>query len=61
MKKLKFDVGLCIGCGACAAVSPDHFEKNVATGKARLRREGVVDDTGEMLVSVCPGQAITTK
>ena len=41
--KIIHDIEACIGCGACAAICPEHFEMN-SDGKAQLKDSTPAED-----------------
>lgn len=55
---VKIDKELCIGCGTCAAISPNVFKINDADGKAEVINQDDAEGAKNGVES-CPVQAIT--
>lgn len=58
-KKITVDQDLCIGCGSCEAIAPDHFELK-DDGKSHVKKQYTEDDKDIIKEAVdgCPVQAI---
>ncbi len=62
MKKIIIDDELCIGCGACEGLAPDHFELK-EDGKAHVKKQYSEEDKDiiEEAKDGCPAGAIEIK
>ena len=57
--KIIVDQQLCIGCGACAAMTPEVFALNKA-GKSEVKNPNAADDESiKISASACPINAIS--
>jgi len=58
-KKLIINQELCVGCNTCAALSPDYFELDSTTFKAKVKQQPTdFNDAIIDTVASCPVQAI---
>ncbi len=59
MKKIMVNESLCIGCGACVAIDPNHFDFN-SQGLSTAKIEDVenIDQNLASAVESCPTNAI---
>ena len=57
MTKVIVDPDKCIGCGMCASMSPDIFEIDAETGKAKTSSTDC--EGASNAISMCPVQAIS--
>ena len=58
MKKLIVDDSICIGCGMCAAMDPEHFTLNDNGLSEVISQENLESDTLKSVVDSCPVSAI---
>lgn len=58
-KKIVVDHDLCIGCGSCEAIAPDHFELK-DDGKSHVKKQYLPEDEKVIKEAIdgCPVQAI---
>ena len=67
MKNLCVDENKCIGCGACVAVDPDHFDFNDNGVSCAKTQENILGEDGNVATSIqeaidsCPVGAIEVK
>lgn len=59
MKKLNVDQTKCIGCGACVAIDPEHFEFNDDGKSTVISSENVENENALNAVESCPTGAIS--
>ena len=61
MKKINVSSEACIGCGACVAIDPEHFEFNDSGLSEAINQENL--DTAELqnAIESCPTAAISMK
>lgn len=61
-KKIKVNQDLCIGCGSCEQIAPEHFELN-SEGKSEVKKQYDEKDKDiiEEAVESCPVDAITVE
>lgn len=58
MKRLKVNESVCIGCGACIAIDPDHFEFN-DDGHSSVKNDGNLESSAlANAIESCPTNAI---
>lgn len=59
-KNIKIDQNKCIGCNTCVLMSPDTFELDQTTFKAKVKKQPKeINDTIQTTIDSCPVQAIT--
>ena len=58
MKKLIVDDSVCIGCGMCAAMDPEHFTINDNGLSEVISQENLESETLKSVVDSCPVSAI---
>lgn len=58
-KKIVVNQDLCIGCGSCEAIAPDHFEVK-DDGKSHVKKQYTPEDedTIKEAIDNCPVKAI---
>ncbi len=59
MKKLKVNEEACIGCGACVAIDPEHFDFNDDGLSNVISNENTESDNAKNAMSSCPTNAIS--
>lgn len=59
-KKIVVDQDLCIGCGSCESMAPDHFELK-DDGKSHVKKQYTEDDEKliKETIDSCPVDAIS--
>jgi len=59
-KKINVNDELCIGCGSCEAIAPEHFELK-KDGKSHVKKQYTPEDDKliQEAIDGCPVQAIT--
>ncbi len=58
MKKIIVNEPLCMGCGACVAIDPDHFEFS-SNGLASVKsNENLESNNLANAIDACPSEAI---
>lgn len=59
-KKINVNDELCIGCGSCEAIAPEHFELK-DDGKSHVKKQYTPEDDKliQEAIDSCPVQAIT--
>ena len=59
-KKISVNQDLCIGCGSCEALAPDHFELK-DDGKSHVKKQYIPEDEKVIneAVAGCPVKAIS--
>lgn len=59
-KKIKVDQEKCIGCNTCSLLSPETFELDQTTYKAKVKKQPKeIDEAIQNAIDSCPVQAIT--
>lgn len=61
MKKLNVNKDICIGCGACVAIDPEHFDFDDNGYSDVISNENVESENAMNAISSCPVQAISLK
>ncbi len=59
MKKLNVNEEACIGCGACVAIDPEHFDFNDDGLSNVISNENIESDNARNAMSSCPTNAIS--
>ncbi len=59
LKKLNVDHGKCIGCGACVAIDPEHFEFNDEGKSSVISNENIETENVQNAIESCPTGAIS--
>jgi ferredoxin len=59
MKKLKVNENVCIGCGACVAIDPEHFEFNDDGHSQAKSNENLESSNLNNAMESCPVGAIS--
>jgi len=59
MKKLKVNTEGCIGCGACVALDPEHFDFNEEGLSIVKNEENINPEKIQEVVEVCPVSVIS--
>ena len=59
MKKLFVNKEACIGCGACIAIDPEHFDFDDDGLSNVISNENVESDDTKNAISSCPTDAIS--
>ncbi|MFH1601398.1 MAG: ferredoxin [Candidatus Shapirobacteria bacterium] len=59
--KISINNKKCLGCGSCAAVSPDYFEINFDRGKAAIKKQPKNLSKVKEAIEICPTEAIIAK
>ena len=59
MKKLFVNKEACIGCGACIAIDPEHFDFDDDGLSNVISNENVESDDTKNAISNCPTDAIS--
>lgn len=60
MKKIKVSEERCIGCGACVAIDPEHFEFNDEGKSTPITNENLESENLVNAIESCPTSAIET-
>lgn len=58
MKKVKVSAEACIGCGACVAIDPDHFEFDDNGLSHAINQENLETEELQNAIESCPTSAI---
>jgi len=58
MKKIKVNPEACIGCGACVAIDPEHFEFNDEGLSSVISNENLETDELKNAIASCPVSVI---
>ena len=58
MKKLKVSEEACIGCGACVAIDPEHFDFNDNGLSYAINQENLETEEIQNAIESCPTSAI---
>ncbi len=61
MKKIEVDSESCIGCGACVAMDPEHFEFNNDGYSTVKSNENINIETVQNIIESCPVGIISLK
>ena len=61
MKKLDVNQNACIGCGACVAVDPEHFDFNDEGLSHPISEENLESNDLKNAIDSCPTSAISLK
>ena len=61
MKKICVNEEQCIGCGACVAIDPEHFDFNDNGLSNPVSQENLESDSLNSAVESCPTGAISVK
>lgn len=61
MKKINVSQERCIGCGACVAIDPEHFEFNDDGKSAPITNENLESENLVNAIESCPTSAIEMK
>ena len=59
MKKICVNQEKCIGCGACVAIDPEHFEFNDEGKSSVISNENVENENVLNAIESCPTGAIS--
>ncbi len=60
MKKIQVAKDLCIGCGACVAIDPEHFDFDDSGKSNVISNENIVDNQNiANAIESCPTSAIS--
>lgn len=59
MKKLYVNKDACIGCGACVAIDPEHFDFGDDNYSEVISNENILSSNAENAISSCPTNAIS--
>lgn len=59
MKKINVNKDACIGCGACVAIDPEHFEFNDEGLSHPINNENLESEELANAINSCPTVAIT--
>ena len=59
MKKLNVNKDACIGCGACVAIDPEHFNFGDDNYSEVISNENILSDEAKNAMSSCPTNAIS--
>ena len=59
MKKLNVNKEACIGCGACIAIDPEHFDFGDDNYSEVISDENIDSDSAHNAISSCPTNAIS--
>lgn len=59
MKKLNVNQDVCIGCGACVAIDPEHFDFNEDGLSEVINNENVENENTVNAIESCPVNAIS--
>ena len=60
MKKVKVNAEACIGCGACVAIDPEHFDFNDNGLSEAVKQDNLETEELQNAVESCPTAAIVT-
>ncbi len=58
MKQIKVSQERCIGCGACVAIDPEHFEFNEEGKSSVINQENIESENVLNAIESCPTSAI---
>ncbi len=58
MKKIEVSKDLCIGCGACVAIDPEHFDFNDEGKSHVISNENIDNENVTNTIESCPTSAI---
>lgn len=61
MKKLEVNKDACIGCGACVAIDPDHFDFGDDQLSEVINNDNLDSELVNNAISSCPTNAISIK
>lgn len=61
MKKIEVKDGLCIGCGACVSIDPEHFDFNDEGLAYVISNDNLDSDELNLAIESCPTDAIIIK
>lgn len=59
MKKLNVNSDICIGCGACVAIDPEHFDFNDDGLSEVISNENIDGENTVNAIESCPVSAIS--
>ncbi len=59
MKKLNVNKEACIGCGACVAIDPEHFDFVNDNYSEVISEENILSEKAQDAISSCPTGAIS--
>lgn len=59
MKRLNVNKEACIGCGACVAIDPEHFDFGDDNYSEVISNENIDTDDAHNAISSCPTNAIS--
>ncbi len=59
MKKLNVNKEACIGCGACVAIDPEHFDFGDDNYSEVISDENIMSDEAQNAIATCPTKAIS--
>ena len=59
MKKIKVNQEACIGCGACVAIDPEHFEFNDEGLSHPIKQDNLESAELKNAIDSCPTSAIS--
>lgn len=59
MKKIVVNKDACIGCGACVAIDPDHFEFDDNGLSSVINNENIESEGVTTAIESCPTNAIS--
>ncbi len=59
MKKVKVNKDACIGCGACVAIDPEHFEFNDEGLSHAISQDNLDSNDLKSAMDACPTSAIS--
>lgn len=61
-KKITIDQEVCIGCGTCVGIAPEHFKLNDEGKSSVIKQYSIEDDKKiQEAVDSCPVDAISLK
>lgn len=59
MKTINVNKNTCIGCGACVAIDPEHFEFNEEGLSSAINNDNLESETLKSAIDSCPTSAIS--